>query len=627
MRNTFKGFAGGTLAAGLAWLFAYQCSGATEEVAHSVATLQSGALSGAIFTTVADGTRINANSYERKEDVYLDGGPGPNAPAGAAGLPAGDYYFQVTDPSGKTLLSSDPVSCRRVHVADTGVIDRVYTGTTYVRSRGRWVAASCAHETGTDADHAELGAITVQLFPYADTPNKGGVYKAWLTPVAEYRRDATAAPAEGGDKPGQAAFGAGSFFGFAPSASKTDNFKVKRRGPPQEPMLLTVRKFHDANVNAAMDTGEAEISRWRMGVVDPLGGSNDYYTRAEILASEGTWLVIEDRPEGTTETVAFLDGERQSSAPTADPIVSVIFDGASGEHHEVLYGDCGTGSVVACKVYDRNANGAADEGEPGVAGWSMSLEGTDATGETVSLVALTGADGCADFGPLLPGTYVLREAAPSGPWQSTGETSAQVNVTSTLDGATLSGTRHRVAFTNLCTATAAFGTKGYWHNKNGLGEMQDADIAYVNGLPPYASPSSYFGEGDEPFDGRFTSGAPVEAQLGDSDETIAPAGSARAEVSRFLVDPNAGADPREQLAQQLLAFLFNVRQRLDDPGAVLVMPDGSYRPAGEIVADAIAAWAGGTAEQQHEMQALLDAYNNSDAVRFVRHAPCDVPAP
>ena len=48
-------------------------------------------LSGAIFTTTVDGSIVNENvHYEAKEDVYLDGGPGPNAPVGAAGLPAGD---------------------------------------------------------------------------------------------------------------------------------------------------------------------------------------------------------------------------------------------------------------------------------------------------------------------------------------------------------------------------------------------------------------------------------------------------------------------------------------------------------------------------------------------------------
>ena len=42
-------------------------------------------LDGAIFTTLVDGTRVNANIYAAKTDVYLDGGPGNGAPQQSAG--------------------------------------------------------------------------------------------------------------------------------------------------------------------------------------------------------------------------------------------------------------------------------------------------------------------------------------------------------------------------------------------------------------------------------------------------------------------------------------------------------------------------------------------------------------
>src|SRR6266542_2432429 len=77
--------------------------------------------SGAIFTTLPDGSEVNFNIYDSKDDVYLDGGPGPGAPQTAAGLDDGTYVFQVTDPSGKTLLSQDPARCRQFTVAN-GVI-------------------------------------------------------------------------------------------------------------------------------------------------------------------------------------------------------------------------------------------------------------------------------------------------------------------------------------------------------------------------------------------------------------------------------------------------------------------------------------------------------------------------
>src|SRR5882724_3922877 len=127
--------------------------------------------SGAIFTTVVDGSEVNFNIYAAKEDVYLDGGPGPGAPQGAAGLDDDTYVFQVTDPSGKELLSTDPARCRQF-VVTGGIITSV-------------VATGCEHSTGFDIDH---NAKTVQLIPYNDTPTPGGVYKGWVVGVENYLR-------------------------------------------------------------------------------------------------------------------------------------------------------------------------------------------------------------------------------------------------------------------------------------------------------------------------------------------------------------------------------------------------------------------------------------------------------
>ncbi len=152
-------------------------------------------LSGAIFTTDVTGVPVNLNIYAAKEDVYLNGGPGINAPDSAAGLPADTYAFQVTDPSGKTLLSSDAVTCRLFTVDASGVIQAVVP------------AGGCEHATGTDGEDA---GVTVQLFPYDDTPNNGGVYKVWVTPVRLLDCDAP-----------------GNKHCFVPAFSKTDNFKVR----------------------------------------------------------------------------------------------------------------------------------------------------------------------------------------------------------------------------------------------------------------------------------------------------------------------------------------------------------------------------------------------------------------
>src|SRR5438552_11499267 len=148
------------------------CAAAVAVIVAATASvaIQASAPSGAIFTTVANGSEVNYNIYQSKDDVYLDGGPGPGAPQTAAGLDDGTYVFQVTDPSGKTLLSTDSAGCRQFTVSGgiiTGVV--AYGG--------------CQHVTGTDIDH---NAFTVQLWPFNDTPNPGGEYKVWVTLLVNY---------------------------------------------------------------------------------------------------------------------------------------------------------------------------------------------------------------------------------------------------------------------------------------------------------------------------------------------------------------------------------------------------------------------------------------------------------
>src|SRR3954467_14985236 len=169
--------------------------------------------SGAIFTTLPDGSEVNFNHYASKDLVYLDGGPGPGAPQTAAGLDDGTYVFQVTDPSGKVLLSTDNARCRQFTVAN-GIITGVAP------------SGACKHVTGVDVDH---GAVTVQLMPYNDTPNPGGVYKVWATPLADYLAGAAALGQGNGLNVVDAGLKPGNFHGFLPGKSKTDNFKVKAK--------------------------------------------------------------------------------------------------------------------------------------------------------------------------------------------------------------------------------------------------------------------------------------------------------------------------------------------------------------------------------------------------------------
>jgi len=227
-------------------------------------------ISGAIFTTVADGSEVNFNIYPSKDAVYLNGGPGPGAPEGAAGLPDGTYVFMVTDPSGKTLLSTDPAGCREFVVSGG---DTIALGT---------AACATAHLTGADADGDN--SITVQLLPYNDTPNKGGEYKVWATPVQDYLCNTTAGLA--------AVDCSGGVHGFVHSDSKTDNFKVKVSA-----VVEIDTRFHDTNNGGAYIDG--------MGVtwIDTLGASNNKWSYYNLDLDVNHEAHVESPELGTHQIV------------------------------------------------------------------------------------------------------------------------------------------------------------------------------------------------------------------------------------------------------------------------------------------------------------------------------------
>jgi hypothetical protein len=168
----------------------------TAQVILSLAvTLSSIAMAGpagAIYTTNKGATIVDGNvQYAFATDVYISGGP---QNLKDPGLTDGTYYFQVTDPSGSTLLSTDNAVCRQLMVVGGRV-----TGST---------GPACKHANGTF--NPANGVTPVQLFPFSQTPNNGGEYKAWAVPT-------TAATISASDP---------KVLIFSNSDSKTDNYKV-----------------------------------------------------------------------------------------------------------------------------------------------------------------------------------------------------------------------------------------------------------------------------------------------------------------------------------------------------------------------------------------------------------------
>lgn len=215
------------------------------------------AINGAIFTSKADGTTVNGNLYASKEDVYLNGGPSNFPQCNGGTLDDGTYYFQVTNPSGSVLLSSD------------GILDRKFQ-----ISGGRISANLGTHVDSDDSAvdailGSPCGSVAIQLYPYDNTPNNGGVYKIWITRAYDF----------------EAACGVGidcGLNGFVPGHTKTDNFRVQGSTTPVG--ALEAYKFYDANANGLFDAGDIDLADWEM----TLKSANQGVDSTQLTGADGT---------------------------------------------------------------------------------------------------------------------------------------------------------------------------------------------------------------------------------------------------------------------------------------------------------------------------------------------------
>lgn len=200
---------------------------------------------------------INCNNYNSKGDVYMSGGPVKN------GLSDGTYYFAVLVPGyqnggflegadgnlsdtykGKTkgdrAQCGDDISERIFQVQSHAIVS--YTG---------------SHKVGTTLN----GKTIIQLMPYCNTSNNGGVYILAICPVGA----------------------------TSPSECKYDAFRISKckknceSKVPNFPML-TGMKYYDANANGQYDQGEAGIGGWSINVTDVI-------TTVVLTESDGTFAV------------------------------------------------------------------------------------------------------------------------------------------------------------------------------------------------------------------------------------------------------------------------------------------------------------------------------------------------
>jgi hypothetical protein len=170
-------------------------------------------------------------------------------------------------------------------------------------------------------------------------------------------------------------------------------------------------KSYDANLNGVRDQNEPGLAGWTIVIVgNTVNGpylnttqtdSNGYFEFDGLLA--GVYMVSEVQQPGWVPT----------SPPSTPPFL--VSSGVTGF---VAFDNALFGIIEGYKFYDKNMNGVMDANEPGLAGWTIHLDGTTDHGAPVHMTTTTDGSGHYSFS-VQPGHYLITEELPGSEWQAT----------------------------------------------------------------------------------------------------------------------------------------------------------------------------------------------------------------
>lgn len=165
---------------------------------------------------------------------------------------------------------------------------------------------------------------------------------------------------------------------------------------------LTGIVFKDVNENGTRDAGDTGLG----GVTLTLRDGSGTVVATTITAADGSYSFT-GLPAGNYTIEETQPNGYGSSSPNS---VSVTLPpGGSGTANFAET----TGSLAGFVWADANGNAARDPGEPGIAGVTVTLTGTDVNGAAVSRTALSDGTGAFSFVDLLAGTYAIAETQPA----------------------------------------------------------------------------------------------------------------------------------------------------------------------------------------------------------------------
>ena len=191
---------------------------------------------------------------------------------------------------------------------------------------------------------------------------------------------------------------------------------------------ITGFKWNDANANGVKDEGEAGVAGWKITAyegdgkatrqVQAITDENGAYT---LDLEKGEWTIREEVKNGWKQVAVEQDGEVDREIDSCQ--FSIIYSDEPIEDTSASGDDCTFYNqyepvypVIGQKWNDANANGVRDEGEEGVAGWTIYADNSADDFGPVSVV--TGENGEYEFS-LVAGNWTITEESRSR-WTQTG---------------------------------------------------------------------------------------------------------------------------------------------------------------------------------------------------------------
>lgn len=194
---------------------------------------------------------------------------------------------------------------------------------------------------------------------------------------------------------------------------------------------IPVRVFVDGNndgVPQGGDTGIPGVTLMLTGTdaggnpvsitAVPTGTPGSYEFRNVPPSGAGGYTITETQPTNYAPGRANTNGQPGAAQPGGNVISGVTVAGPNPPltQGEYYFGELVPSGIAGRVYYDRDGNGTqgAPATEPGIAGVTLTLSGTDTNGNTVNATTVTDANGDYSFPNLAPGSYRVTETRPAG---------------------------------------------------------------------------------------------------------------------------------------------------------------------------------------------------------------------